>query len=206
MIMPVFISVVVLLLVFGSGAAIWFVSKQKKAIKSKEPAKQTTAGATLVFHWSYVILPVVILFLSIVLTAYFYNRLPAELAYHFEPDGSPDKWLSRGTIILALLLTQLFFTLLAGAITWGITRLSVQFQQPENTGVKMGGMVSLMGNMFVIPQAIFGFAMLDIFSYNSYQVHLLPLWVFTLIVMVLGGIILGIFFIRAMWQAWGTTR
>jgi hypothetical protein len=39
--------------------------------------------------------------------------------------------------------------------------------------------------------------MLDIFSYNSYQIHLIPLWVFALIVMVLGGIILGVIFLQA---------
>ncbi len=63
-----------------------------------------------------------------------------------------------------------------------------------------------MGNMIALPQIILCFAMLDIFSYNSYQVHIMPLWVFALITMGLGGIILGIFFIRAIRRAWGATR
>jgi len=168
--------------------------------------KQTTTGVTLAFHWSYIILPVVILLLSIILTACFYHRLPAEVAYHFKSDGSPDRWLSRGAIILWMLLPQLFLTLLAGAITWGITRLSALFRQPESTWIKPGGILSLMGNMVGLPQIILCFAMLDIFSYNSFQIHIMPLWVFALIVMGVGGIILGIFFIRAIRQAWGATR
>ncbi len=161
---------------------------------------------TIAFHWSYIILPVILLLLSIMLTAYFYPRLSAEVAYHFKFDGSPDRWLNRGMITLWMLLPQLVFTLMAGAITLGITKLSVLFQQPESIWVKPERILSLMGNMVALPQVILFFAMLDIFSYNSYQIHLIPLWVFALIIMVLGGIILGILFARATRRTWGTNR
>ncbi len=160
----------------------------------------------MAFHWSYIMLPVVILLLSIILAIYFYRLLPAEVAYRFKPDGSPYSWLSRGAIILWMLLLQLIFTLMAGAITWGITKLGALFKQTESSWVKPGSILSLMGNMIALPQIIICFAMLDIFSYNSYQIHILPPWVFALIVMGLGGIILGIFFIRVMRQAWRATR
>ena len=199
MIIPILISIAVVL---GCGAVIWFVLRRGQTVKSKEPAKQTTAGATLAFHWSYIILPVVILLLSIILTAYFYHLLPVKVAWHFEADGLPDEWLSRGAIILWMLLPQLFLTLLAGAITWGITKLGALFRQPESTWIKPESILVLMGNMVALPQVILCFAMLYIFSYNSYQIHILPLWAFALIIMGLGGIILGIFFIRAMRQAW----
>ena len=206
MIIPILISIIVCLLVLGCGAAIWFALRRGQAVKSKEPATQTTGGAALAFHWSYIILPVAILLLSIILTACFYHRLPLEVAYRFQSDGSPDRWLSRGAIILWMLLPQLFLTLLAGAITWGITKLGALVGQPESTWIKPERILSLMGNMMALPQVILCFAMLDIFSYNSYQIHLLPLWVFTLIIMGLGGIILGIFFIQAMRRAWRASR
>ena len=174
--------------------------------EGKEAIKQTTAGATLTFHWGYIILPVGIFLLSIILIAYFYRLLPAEVAYHFQADGSPDRWLGRGAIILWVLLPQLFLTLLAGAITWGISKLAALFRQPDNTWIKPERILSLMGNMVALPQIILCFAMLDIFSYNSYQIHLLPLWVFALIIMGLGGIILGVFFIKAVRWAWGASR
>jgi len=175
--------------------------------KNKEPV-QTTTGVTLAFHWSYIILPVVILLLSIILTACFYHRLPVEVAYRFQADGSPspDSSVGRGAIILWMLLPQLFLTLLAGAITWGIIRLGALFQQPESTWIKLGRILFLMGNMIGLPQIILCFAMLDIFSYNSFRIHIMPLWVFALIVMGLGGIILGIFFIRAIRQALSVNR
>jgi len=174
--------------------------------KGEEPVKQTSTKVTFAFRWSYIILPVVILLLSIILTAVFYSRLPAEVAYRFQTDGSPDKWLSRGAIILWTLSPQFLLTLLAGVITWGITRLSARFGQSESTGIKPERILKVMGNMVALPQVILFFAVVDIFSYNSYQIHLLPLWVFVLIVMGVGGIVLGIFFLQAMRQVWGVSK
>jgi len=155
------------------------------------------------FRWRYIGLPVAIFLLSLILTAYFYHLLPGEVAYHFKA-GSPDKWMSRGAILAWMLTPQLFLVLLAGAIVWGISKLSAQFQRTPSDWVEK--LLSLMGNMIALPQLILGFAMLDIFSYNAYQIHLMPLWVFALLVMGLGGIILGIFFTLAIRQVWRTTQ
>ena len=163
--------------------------------------KQKTTGATLAFHWSYIVLPLVILILSIILTIIFYFWLSGEVAYHFKPDGSPDRWVSRGAIILWMLLPQIFLTLIAAAATWGITKLSTHFRQSESTWIKPARIVFVMGNMIAMPQIILFFAMLDILSYNSYQIHLLPLSVFALIIMGLGSIMLAMFFVQAIRRA-----
>lgn len=171
--------------------------------ESKGPARDTISKQTVPFHLRYIILPVAILLLSIILTAYFYHLLPGEVAYHFK-DGSPDKWMSRGAIIAWMLIPQLLFALLAGAIVWGTTKLSARFQQTASRWVEK--ILSLMGNMIALPQILLGFAMLYIFSYNSYQIHLMPFWLFALIVMGLGGIILGIFFALTIRGVLGTAR
>jgi len=157
----------------------------------------------IAFRWRYIALPVSVFLLSLILTAYFYHLLPGEVAYHFQ-DGSPDRWMSRGAIIAWMLTPQFFLALLAAAIIWGITKLSTYFRQTVSRGVER--ILSLMGNMIVLPQIILGFAMLDIFSYNAYQIHLMPLWVFALLVMGIGGIILGVFFILAIRQVRGTSQ
>ncbi|MFC2021063.1 DUF1648 domain-containing protein [Chloroflexota bacterium] len=164
--------------------------------------KETPAGTALTFHWNYIGLPVAILLFSVVLTAFFYPRLPAEVAYRFQPDGSPDNWGGKGAVILWTLLPQLLLTLVAGGIARGITGLIARLIKGQSTWMKPEIIISLMANMIALPQSILFFAMLDIFSYNSYQIHLLPLWVFALIVLVTGGIIIGIFFFRAVWQFW----
>jgi hypothetical protein len=55
--------------------------------------------------------------------------------------------------------------------------------------------------MVALPQIILTFAMLDIFLYNAYDIRLIPVWVFTTIIMALGAIILGIFFYQTIREA-----
>ncbi|MFC1974541.1 DUF1648 domain-containing protein [Chloroflexota bacterium] len=197
MIIPVLILAVIFLLVLGGGATIWLVFKHRQALKKAEPTKET--AKTLTFHWRYIIMPLAILLVSIILTACFYHQLPTEVAYKFNPDGSPDKWLSREMIIAWMLAPQVLLTLIAVAIAWGVTRLGILSRPTE-------GIISLMGNMIALPQAILGFAMLDIFSYNAYQVHIMPIWLFALIIMGVGGVIIGIYFIRIIRQVWVSSQ
>ncbi len=147
------------------------------------------------FRLGYIVLPAGILLLSLVLSAIFYPRLTAELGYHFQGDGSADRWLNRDRIILVMLLPQLILTLVAAATTWGITKLSTRI--PQQAIIKQEGIFRLMGNMMALPQLVLGFAMLDIFIYDVYKIHIMPLWIFAVIVMAAGAIVLGVFFLRA---------
>ncbi len=202
----ILILIVIFLLGIGGGAIAWFIFRQRQSARSQKPTKETTKSDTRPFRWNYIIAPVVILVLSIILTAYFSNRLPNEVAYHFTADGSPDKWLSRGAAIAWAVAPQILITLLAAAIVWGTTRLGMLFGQTKDTWVKPERVLAFMGNMMALPQIILFFAMVNIFSYNSYQTQLMSLWVFALIIMVLGGIIIGIFFIKALRRAWAINQ
>lgn len=159
----------------------------------KKLARETVRGEPLPFRWSYIILPVAIFLLSIILAAYFYHLLPAKVAYHFKLDGTPDRWLSREMTMVWVLTPQLFLILLAGAIIWGITKLGILLRQTESTWIRPEGILSFMGNIIALPQLIVGFAMLDIFSYNSYQRHIMPMWLFLLIILGLTIAGLGLF-------------
>lgn len=168
--------------------------------KISQPVTEVSNPA---FRWRYAALPLVVLVLTVALVAYFYRLLPEEVVYRFGSDGSPDEWTGRGTIVLWALLPQLLFTLLALAIAWGVAKLSATFKQMEGFWINLDTIAVVMGNMIALPQAIIFFAMLDIFSYNSYEFRILPLWVIALIVMALAAVILSIFFIRAMRQVRG---
>ncbi len=187
------IAIVILAIVVIAGAlggAFWFTSRARRLAPDSKTTGKTGKAGSLPFRWGYIILPIAVLLLSIILTAYFYRLLPAEVAYHFKLDGSPDKWLSRETITIWLLAPQLLLTLLAGGIAWGVTKLSVLFSRTETTGIKPESIVSLMGNMIALPQVILCFAMLNIFSYNSYQIYV-PMWVLIVIIFGLATIALG---------------
>ena len=153
------------------------------------------------FRWTHIIVPLALLLLSVILVACLYRLLPAEVAYHFK-NGSSDKWISRGVFVAWTLIPQFFFVLMAAGIVWGVTKLSALFRQAESPLIKPGKLLSVMGNMVALPQIIISFAMLDVFLYNSYQMHLMPLWIFALTVMGAGMIILGVLFILAVRRVW----
>ena len=161
------------------------------AIIPAESAQKAVSKKGITFRWIYIILPVAILLLSIIFTAYFYRLLPGEVAYHFS-DGLPDGWMDRGAIVAWTLTPQIFLVLLAATIVFGVIKLGALFQRAGGSPAVPGKILLLMGNMVALPQIIISFAMLDIFSYNAYQTHIMPLWLFSLIVMVAGGIVLGI--------------
>ncbi len=144
----------------------------------------------LSFRWSYIIAPVIVFLLSLILFAFFYHMLPAEVAVHFDMDGNPDNWLGPEMTGVTLLAPQLLFVLLAWGIAWGTTRLDRRSGWASSGGVRAGRVVSFMGNILALPQLILLFAMLDILSYNSYQIHILPMWLFLIVVLGLATIAL----------------
>jgi len=185
--MLILILILLIIVAAAIGGAAWF------ALYSRRLAPERAKAGRLPFHWRHIILPSAIFLLSILLAAYFYRQLPAEVAVHFQFDGAPDKWLSREITMVWFLVPQFFLALLAGATTWGITKLNFLFNQTEGTRIKPERILSFMGNIFALPQLIIYFAMLDIFSYNSYQIHIMPIWILLLIILGLATVILGLF-------------
>ena len=184
----IILSVIVISVVIAG--AMWFVFYRRRSTQGRKTNKGMVTAERLRFRWKYIALPVAIFLLSIILTAYFYRLLPVEVAYHFELDGTPDGWLSRGMTVVWILAPQFFLTLLAGATVWGITKVSIFSKQTGSTGINPERILPFMGNMLAVPQLVIFFAMLDIFSYNSYQIHIMPIWVLMLIILVLATIAL----------------
>lgn len=191
------IIVIVLLTGLGGGAAVWIFFRTTATTRRPGPPPSTVASSGPVFCWRYAALPITSFLISILLVGSFYRLLSAEVAYHFAADGSPDGWLSRGAIVAWTLLPQALLMLLAVGITWGIARLGASVRAVEASGVKLNSVLLTMGNMIGLPQIILCFAMADAFSYNAYGVHILPLWVFVLIVATVGAVILGAFFVQS---------
>jgi hypothetical protein len=166
------------------------------AIKPLEPITKTDPENKIHFRWIYIILPVGLLLLSIVLAAFFYHLLPAQIAYHFYGDV-PDRWLSRGAFIAWMIIPQFFFTLLAFA-TVRIVLLGARYMPPEDS--PLNKLLPVMGNMLALPQIVLLAVMLQFFLYNAYHTRLIPLWIIALVVLAVGGIVLAVFFIRTVRQ------
>jgi uncharacterized membrane protein len=144
----------------------------------------------LSFRWSYIIAPVVMFLISLILCAYFFHLLPAEVAVRFDVEGAPEMWLGRGATMLWMVLPQLLLVLVAWGIAWGAMRLANRSSQAGGGGVRARRMVSLMGNVVALPQLIILFAILDILSYNAFQTHILPVWIFLIVILGLATIAL----------------
>ena len=146
------------------------------------------------FRWTYIFLPAALLLVSIILTAFFYRLLPDEVSYSFS-GGEPSHLYSRGAVIAWVMGLQVVFALISLAIACVAASTSHRLQLGETDLNR--SLFTIMGNLTALPQIIVLFAMLDIFLYNAYQIKLIPLWVFAVIVLALGGIVLGVFFVRS---------
>lgn len=168
---------------------------------TKEMKKAPSAG----FRWSYIAFPAAILAVSLILTAVFFPRLPAELAYHFKSDGTPERTLGRNQILAVLLFPQAILTMVAAGTAWAMTKISSRLQ-PVQIAIKPEKIISLMGNILALPEMVLAFFMLDIFLYNAFTIHFLPIWLTGAAVMVIGGLVIGVFFFRAFREARRTTH
>ena len=84
------------------------------------------------------------------------------------------------------LCRRLLLTLLAIVIAYGTTKISDLFNQASEAGIKLDTILMVMSNMVVIPQLILIFAMLNIFSYNSFQTHIGFIWWVSLAIIIVG--------------------
>jgi hypothetical protein len=192
---------VLLLFIFGSLLLVIFVFSQTKSL-TPEKAKESVTAKPMPFPWKAVMLPLIIALSIVVMVLWFYGKLPQEVASRFASDGTPSVWTTRGTLIMWALLPQFLLTLLAVMVAWGVTRIGVLARSMEEAGIKLDNLLLVMGNMIALPQLILGFAMLNTFGYNAYQIRIVPLWAVVLIIAIAGAVILGAFFITAIRKMW----
>jgi len=166
-------------------------------INDSEDTKITDIKGGKYFRWSYIMLPVVLLLLAVILAAVFYNKLPSEVYYHFTGD-TPDREVSRTALMAWLLIPQFFLMFIGVAISGIGSVISRRYELSDSNHIKR--LLMAMGNMVALPQIILIFAMLDIFLYNAYYIRLIPLWIVIIVVLLLGTIVLGIFFFRIIRQ------
>jgi uncharacterized membrane protein len=137
-------------------------------------------------------LPLAFLVLSAIVAGIFYPQLPAEIAYHFQ-GNVPDKTISSGALIAWMLIPQVFFILTGFAVV-RVVMMGARYAPPGET--PFGELLPVMGNMLVLPQIVIFFIMLQIFLYNVFQTRIIPLWILPAVILVLGGVILAVIFMR----------
>jgi len=82
-------------------------------------------------------------------------------------------------------------------IALAITRLAMlgaRYTPPGETPINQ--LLPVMGNMIALPQIFLFIVMLQLFLHNAYQTSIIPLWIIAIVILVLGGIVLAVFFVR----------
>jgi uncharacterized membrane protein len=198
---------VFVLLTVGGGAVLWlaFKGKQRAAAavaRVEAPPVAASPQPTLPFRWRFVVVPLLVLVVAVAAAAYFYRLLPAQVAYHFAVDGTGDRTVGRAPLVLALVAPQFLLAFVAAAVAHIVARVGARFVRDGNTSAAaVESITTVMSNMVVLPQLVLGFAMVNIFALSAYDIRLPPLYVSAMAVMLGGGVVLGLLFLRAVQQA-----
>lgn len=192
-----------ILLTLGAGGLVFVVSRKRPAPPEKGMAAPDTGrGPTPVLRRRYALVPFLILIATVACAVYFFRLLPGDVAYRFGEDGSGDGFAGRTALVAAFVAPQLLLSFLAVAIAYVVARIGAKFIHDGVTPLSIvERVITVMSNMVVLPQIVLFFAMLDIFSYNAFEVHLVDPWIVGLVVMLAGGPILAIFFFSAFRRA-----
>ncbi len=140
-------------------------------------------------------LPLGVLALSVVLILIFAPQLSQSIAYRFGSGGAPIAYTGKALFITLVLGGQLFLVLGGWLVGFSVDRVARSQLTPASR-VRVNRIAGVIANFVVLPQLFIAFIMADLFSYNVSSVHLMPIWLFAVIVMVTGMIIISFFFVR----------
>lgn len=126
------------------------------------------------------LIPDTILTLTVVLALVCYSRLPAVIATHFNTRGMANGWSTKGSFLL--------FGLLPAFVIFGINLLIFFTVRKRISDRRVTYFIT---GLFSLIQLLFLYIMLDIYSFNVHQQHIIPMeYVFYLF---FGLIALGFF-------------
>jgi uncharacterized membrane protein len=192
---------VFVLLTLGAGGLLVVVSRRllaRTASVKMDGSLDKPSVPELGFRWRYVLLPVVVAVISMAVAAYFYGLLPVDISYRFAADGTGETFTGRTGLVITAVAVQLLLAVLAAGVAHVVARLGNGFLSRDVGRMPVvESVIVVMSNMVVLPQVVLFFAMLDVFSYNAFQHHLVEPWIVALVAMLVGGPVLAILLFRA---------
>lgn len=145
----------------------------------------------LKFRLSFIALPLTVMVVAVAFAAVFFGQLPDAIHYRFGLDGDPSGSPAAKTGFIGLMLAvQLGLTFIAYLTVRTIGGVQLFKDNIHNFWFNPVKLLTIMGNLPAIIQLIMGYILFDAVFYALQDSHLLPLWLFSLVTLVLGGIIL----------------
>ncbi len=171
-------------------------SEATPAPPGPEPSRTINTNTRPSFGLKQIYLPVGVMGVSFLIALIFLPQLPEELAIRFDSGGEPVNWASLGTVMLAGLGLQVILVLGGWFNGHTINKVAYSGNMGVASNPKPRRVAILSANMVVLLQVIVAFIMVDIFSFNVSGVHLMPVWLFVVVAMLIGGIIIAYNFVK----------
>jgi uncharacterized membrane protein len=160
---------------------------------NQTPQNSTTPDP-LKFRVSFIALPLICLLLTVILSAIFYGQLPDKVIFRFDLHGNPSgDPIAKASLILLMVGIQVLFTLIAFQSTSALGRVQVLRDNVDKFLFSPTRLLALMGNMPAIIQAIMVYILIDAIVYAKNADHIIPLWIFSVATLVIGGAIVLIY-------------
>jgi uncharacterized membrane protein len=201
----VLVAFAVFALGVGIGAgAIWILlllRRGKLSAAGQKTAPPPGDPDGLYFRWSYVAIPIFLLLFCLAVAAIVHPSLPESVAYRFSSAGVPTSFLPRAAFTAIMLGAQAFITLAVVGLAFGIVSFGRRMLGKSALAFNVHGMIWLMTNMLALPQIILAFILLDSSFYALQGSHIMAPWLFSLITVGLGSLVILFVFVQVFKQA-----
>jgi uncharacterized membrane protein len=201
----VLVAFAVFALGVGIGAgAIWVLSLLRRG-KLSSPGQKTAPPpgepSALPFRLGYIAVSVFLFLFCLAVAAVVYPSLPESVAYRFNSAGVPTTFLLKAAFTAVMLGAQLFITLAVIGLAMGIVAFGRRMLGKSALAFNVHGMIWLMTNMLALPQIILAFILLDSSFYALQGSHIMTPWLFSLITVGLGSLVILFVFVQVFKQA-----
>ncbi len=201
----VLVAFAVFALGVGIGAgAIWILLLLRRG-KLKSAGQKTAPppgdASALPFRWSYIAISVFLFLFCLAVAAIVHPTLPESVAYRFGSAGAPTSFLPKAAFTAVMLGAQLLITLAVVGLASGIVAFGRHMLARSALAFNVHGMIWLMTNMLALPQIILAFILLDSSFYALQGSHIMTPWIFSLITVGLGSLVILFVFVQVFKQA-----
>ncbi len=192
-------------LVLGGIAFWWFGRRhthtETLTAEKPEAKSETKSAVNLSFRLGYIALPGAVALTTIVFLAILYPSFPNELAYRFSSSGAPQSYIGRELFAVLMIVAQLVVVGFAAAAALFILRLARRMLKDSPAPIAPGRIIWLMANMLVLPQILIAFVALDAAYYANKTAHIMTPWLFSLLAIGVGTLVIIILFALSLNEA-----
>ncbi|MEL7562023.1 hypothetical protein [Dehalogenimonas sp. 4OHTPN] len=165
--------------------------------------QQNATPEPLKFRLKFIGLPLAVLLLTAAVAAVSYGGLPEEIFYRFDTAGEPSgDAIAKSSLVLLMVGIQAVLVAAAWLATRSVGNVQLFRDNVGNFWFSPTRLLTLMGNMPAIIQFIMTYVLVDAVYYANNTSHIMPLWLFALIVLVAGGVLILIYGLPIVIQAY----